>query len=392
MFFRIILCVILLVSLLSHENDAAKNKKLLAFNTYNTTTTSSAYAHLPSVKRWINSMQHNSGLMESAENTNFVSLYDNALATIFFIQEDERAKAEAILNFYLNRMNEEVLINGGLYQTRTTTGEEAQTLWMGDNAWLLISINHYKKAYGSTKYDVLGARLEKWLRSLQEKDGGLIGGKRANGKEIPKITEGIITAFNAVDGYDDFHRNILKFLKHNRWDSENSLLLAWPENPAYAYAMDVHSLCSVIFPDMSEDVLLEADRFLNQQEMTTTGVLIKGYGFDEDKDVVWLEGTAQMAMAFNEANRPELAKNLLEELDKSIVTASIVKNTKGLPYATNHGSSYGEGALWHHAHTKPALSASIWYVFAKTDFNPLALAKNKMIPKEDKFWILPAIH
>jgi hypothetical protein len=392
MFFRIILCVILLVSLLSHENDAAKNKKLLAFNTYNTTTTSSAYAHLPSVKRWINSMQHNSGLMESAENTNFVSLYDNALATIFFIQEDERAKAEAILNFYFNRMNEEVLINGGLYQTRTTTGEEAQTLWMGDNAWLLISINHYKKAYGSTKYDVLGARLEKWLRSLQEKDGGLIGGKRANGKEIPKITEGIITAFNAVDGYDDFHRNILKFLKHNRWDSENSLLLAWPENPAYAYAMDVHSLCSVIFPDMSEDVLLEADRFLNQQEMTTTGVLIKGYGFDEDKDVVWLEGTAQMAMAFNEANRPELAKNLLEELDKSIVTASIVKNTKGLPYATNHGSSYGEGALWHHAHTKPALSASIWYVFAKTDFNPLALAKNKMIPKEDKFWILPAIH
>jgi hypothetical protein len=392
MYFRIILCVILLVSLLSHENDAAKNKKLLAFNTYNTTTTSSAYAHLPSVKRWINSMQHNSGLMESAENTNFVSLYDNALATIFFIQEDERAKAEAILNFYLNRMNEEVLINGGLYQTRTTTGEEAQTLWMGDNAWLLISINHYKKAYGSTKYDVLGARLEKWLRSLQEKDGGLIGGKRANGKEIPKITEGIITAFNAVDGYDDFHRNILKFLKHNRWDSENSLLLAWPENPAYAYAMDVHSLCSVIFPDMSEDVLLEADRFLNQQEMTTTGVLIKGYGFDEDKDVVWLEGTAQMAMAFNEANRPELAKNLLEELDKSIVTASIVKNTKGLPYATNHGSSYGEGALWHHAHTKPALSASIWYVFAKTDFNPLALAKNKMIPKEDKFWILPAIH
>jgi len=39
-------------------------------------------------------MQHTSGLMESAENTNFVSLYDNALAAIFFIQEDEKAKAE----------------------------------------------------------------------------------------------------------------------------------------------------------------------------------------------------------------------------------------------------------------------------------------------------------
>lgn len=392
MYLRTTFFAILLVPLLSCENDTVKNQTLLAVNMYDTTAKSSANEHLVSVKRWINSMQHNSGLMESAENTNFVSLYDNALATIFFIQEDERAKAEAILDFYLNRMNDEVLINGGLYQTRTTTGEEAQTLWMGDNAWLLISINHYKKAYGSTKYDVLGAGLEKWLRSLQEEDGGLIGGKRANGKEMPKITEGIITAFNAVGGYDDFHRNILKFLKHNRWDSENSLLLAWPENPAYAYSMDVHSLSSVIFPDMSENALDEADRFLNQQEMTTTGVLINGYGFDEDKDVVWLEGTSQMAAAFNDANRPELAKNLIEELDKSIVTASIASNTKGLPYATNPGSSYGKEALWHHAHTKPALSASIWYVFAKTNFNPLALAKDKMMPEEDKFWVLPSIN
>ncbi len=392
MYLRTAFYIIVLISLLSCNNDKAKNQNLLAMNTYDTTAKNPASKNLTSVKRWVSSMQHNSGLMESAENTNFVSLYDNALATIFFIQEDERAKAEAILDFYLNRMDDEVLRNGGLYQTRTTTGEEAQTLWMGDNAWLLIAINHYNKAYDSTKYDKLGNGLEKWLRSLQDEDGGLIGGKRANGQEMPKITEGIITAFNAVQGYDDFHKNILRFLKNNRWDSKNNLLLAWPENPKYAYAMDVHSLSSAIFPDMSEDVLHEADRYLNQQEMTTTGVLINGYGFDEDKDVIWLEGTAQMAVAFNNANRPDLAKTLLVELDKSIVNATTATNTKGLPYATNPGSSYGAGALWNHAHTKPALSATIWYVFAKTDFNPLALAKDKMIPEEDKFWVLPSIN
>ncbi len=337
-------------------------------------------------------MQHTSGLIESAEDTNFVSLYDNALATIFFIQEGEKARAEKILNFYHSKINDEVLLNGGLYQTRTTSGEEAQTLWMGDNAWLLIAINHYKAAYGNSKYDALGNHLEKWLRSLQDTDGGLAGGIRANGAEMPKITEGIITAFNAVKGYDDFHRNILKFLKNKRWDYEKQVLMAWPENPKYTYAMDVQSLSSSIFPGMAQKAILEADRYLNEQKMTLTGTSIKGYGFDDDKDVVWLEGTAQMAVAFNDINRPDLAQNLLITLEKSLLSSSSAVLGKGLPYATNQGSTYGSGELWPHAHTKPALSASLWYVFAKIDFNPFTVGRAKQIPEADKFWLRPLIN
>lgn len=344
------------------------------------------------IKNWVYQMQHTSGLLESAEETNFVSLYDNALAAIFFIHDNQKEKAEGILNFYYSKINEEVLVNGGFYQTRNIDGEEAETLWMGDNAWLLIAINHYSDTYNSSKYDVLGKHLENWLRSLQDKDGGLKGGIRADGTEMPKITEGMLTAFNAVKGYDDFHINILKFLQNERWDAKNMVLMAWPENPKYAYAMDIHSLSSGILPGMSENVLLEANRYLNQQKTQVNGETLTGYSFDEDKDVVWLEGTAQMAVAFQSVGQTEKTAEIINELEKTFIQSTSITNAKGIPYTSNHGTSYGSTVLWDHADIAPALSSTIWYLFAKEHFNPLALGKKSNIPEIQKFWIQNSIN
>ena len=390
--YNVCLQIFLLLTLFSCDSNRSVLTNFVAVNTIKPSEESSLTSNVIAVKKWVYSMQHTSGLMESAEDTNFVSLYDNALAALFFIQEDEKEKAEALMDFYNSKIDDEVLVNGAIYQTRTINGNEAQTLWMGDNAWLLIAINHYRKTYDSDRYDRLGKHIEKWLRSLQNMDGGLKGGIRANGLEMPKVTEGIITAFNAVPGYDDFHKNILKFLKNERWDSTAKVLMAWPENPKYAYAMDVHSLSSIIFPDLAENTLLEANRYMNQQVMTMKRTTITGYGFDEDSDVVWLEGTAQMAVAFRNINRNDLAKKLLANLDKSMLLSTKLLNAKGLPYATNDGTGYGSTQLWQHAHTRPALSSSLWYIFATTDFNPFALGNDKKIPEADTFWREPLLN
>ena len=338
-------------------------------------------------KNWVFQMQHSSGLLESAENTNFVSLYDNALATLFFIKEDQKTKAEQILDFYVSKIPIELDVNGGFYQTRYTNGAGGERVWMGDNAWLLISINHYKEKYNSSKYDDLATRLEQWLRSLQQENGALLGGVNPNGTDIPLVTEGIITAFNAVPGFDDFHKNILSFIKNERWDVDNALVLSWPENPSYAYALDLHSLSSIIFPEFSENVLLQADKYWTQQEFTLSGEVISGYSFDEDKDVVWLEGTAQMAVAFNAMGNTENANQLITEIEKTIIQSTILENAKGIPYTTNHGTSYGPTVLWDHADIAPALSSTIWYLFAKDNFNPMALGRKLSIPNENQFWI-----
>ena len=338
------------------------------------------------VKNWVFQMQHTSGLLESVENTNFVSLYDNALATILFINENQKNKAEQVLDFYNSKITSELEVNGGFYQTRNTNGEAGERIWMGDNAWLLIAINHYKTQYNSDKYANLAAHLEAWLRSLQIENGALLGGINSNGSNIPLVTEGIITAFNAVPGFDDFHKNILSYIKNERWDTTNNVVLSWPENPDYAYAMDLHSLSSTILDGFSTNVLTQADRFLTQQEFTLSGDVISGYCFDEDKDVVWLEGTAQMAVAFKAMGNIGRGNELIAEIEKTVIQSTIIENAKGIPYTTNHGTSYGATQLWDHTDIAPALSATIWYLFAKEDFNPMALGRKTNIPEDQQFW------
>ena len=40
------------------------------------------------------------------------------------------------------------------------------------------------------------------------------------------ITEGMLAAFNAVNGYDDFHKGIVSFLQEKRWNEQEKLLVA----------------------------------------------------------------------------------------------------------------------------------------------------------------------
>ncbi len=335
---------------------------------------------------WILDRQQSSGLMESTEISSFTSLYDNALTVIFFIQENKRENAEKILDYYSSIADYELPKTGGFYQFRNSDGSHPERVWMGDNAWLLIALNDYSNKYQSSKYEPLALKLDSWLRSLQMDNGALKGGTNPDGTEIPNVTEGMITAFHAVRGYDEFHQNILRFLDNNRWDADLGLLMAWPENPEYAYAMDVFSLSKLIFKDLHDDVLFLANRFINEQIATLSGEQLTGYCFDEDKEVIWMEGTAQMAVAFNSIQRFDLSEKIIENIEKTIIQSPNSGDAKGIPYTANFGTSYGESELWDHADITPALSSTLWYYFAKTGFNPLEGEQKTLIPEEDKFW------
>ncbi|MBT8297249.1 MAG: hypothetical protein KJO52_02870 [Maribacter sp.] len=337
---------------------------------------------------WIVKMQSANGLLESSENTNFVSLYDNALAALVFIELNEIEGAEKIFDYFNGQVNNELLSeDGGFYQFRDSQGNNASRTWIGDNSWLLIALNKYHSVTGNERYKTMANGIEQWLRGQQDSDGGLWGGLNENGTVIPKVTEGMITAFNAVPGYDDFHQNILSFLKENRWDATHKILWAWPENPAYNHALDLHSIGHLIFEDYSPQNLLQADRFYTTQMSTVNGLEVSGYCFDEDKDVVWLEGTAQMAVAHKMSGNDFFANELLVELEKSFINSATISDSKGIPYTSNNGTSYGSDQLWHHADLTPTLSSTAWYIFAKTGVNPLALGQDKEIPSLDSFWI-----
>lgn len=339
------------------------------------------------VLKWLSNQQLSNGLLESVENGNVVSLYDNALAALVFMMRNDFEKAEKIFDFFNGRIDVELTQGpGGFSQLRNRIGIPRNHRWMGDNAWLLIALNNYRSLTGKSHYDNLITELSSWLMGLQDDDGGLFAGYNANNELLAyKVTEGNIDAFNAIGGYTEFHSNLLGFLKNDRWDADERILISWPTNPKYIYALDLHPWSYSMFNDFPITALTTANWFITTQT-ATTGANIKGFCFDEDKDVVWPEGTGQMALAFGIARMQSEKQFYLNEMERVFIKSTIDPNTAGFPYASNLGTAYGAEKLWAGADTEIAISGGAWYLFAKFNFNPFAVGRDKIIPSEDMFW------
>ena len=282
------------------------------------------------VFNWFENQQLANGLLESVEDGNIVSLYDNALAAMVFMLREDYNKAEKIFDYFNVNIDNELKYGvGGFSQFRDRNGNPNNHRWMGDNAWLLIALNNYKGKTNNNTYDNLILDITDWLSSLQDADGGLFAGYNSNDELLNyKVTEGNIDAFNAINGYTTFHNQVLGFLKNDRWDNNDKNLVAWPSNPTYLYALDLHSWSYLIFQNYPISSLTSAERFLTTQ-FTNTGIQVDGYCFDEDKDAVWIEGTGQMALALGIAEMEFEKEFYLSEIEKTLIQSSKYSNSFG---------------------------------------------------------------
>lgn len=337
---------------------------------------------------WLSQMQLPNGLLESAENGNMVSLYDNSLAAIIFTENGDYDKAEKIFDFFVSRIENEFEVGGkGFGQFRDREGvplNNTPNRWLGDNAWLLIALNNYHEKTNSDKYAKLTQKLETWIRSLQDEDGGLWGGFNEGGQQIAKNTEGILDAFIAVPGYDDFHKGILTYLEQNRYNPETKLLKA--TEGKYQYPLDLFSWGYSMLEDFPVDSLFKANLAFTSQTMTANGQEVFGYSFDRDCDTIWGEGTGQMAVAYNIAGFKEQGDFIISQMEKMMINSETFSGTKGIPYASNMGTGYGDGPLWEGVDTNIVVSSSVWYLLAKTNVDPYQSGREKNIPAADKFY------
>lgn len=340
------------------------------------------------VYQWFCQMQMSNGLIESTENGNIVSLYDNALAALVFIAKGDRLKAEKLFDFFNSRISSELNAGtGGFSQFRNADGIPNGPRWMGDNCWLLIALNNYEAEFNSTTYNNLQNHLEIWIRSLQNPNGSLNAGYDDNGLINNQVTEGMIDAYNAILGYDTFHNQLLAFLEQDRWVASNQLLLAYP-NDYYQYALDNFSWGYCAFEDFPIGTLQSSVAlFQTSKPVPTTGEIVTGFCFDIDRDTVWFEGTGEMIVAYQKAGMNSQADYYLTQMEKGLVNSSLYPNTKGIPYVSNLGTGYGAGYLWTGADIKPAVSSSAWYLFGKLHFDPMAVGYPKNCPIADRFWI-----
>lgn len=334
---------------------------------------------------WLDSIQLENGLLETSYQSDLISLYDNALAVCAFVSTEQYDRAERILQFFKARLHSEMLFGaGGYFQFRSASGPQGNR-WLGDNAWLLIAIQNYEDATHDYQFSEMRDSLDSWIRQQQDVDGGVFGGTDVNGAIIGKVTEGMIDAFNAVRGFDSFHVGVLAYLEAERWDATDQLLVSWPGS-AYYYALDNFSWGYCAFEGFPDRVLSEADRFFCTHYHLPSQQNIQGYCFDEDRDAVWLEGTSQMALAFLKSGNSERANTILTEVAKAHVIESSWPTLKGIPYATNQGTGYGNGLLWKNVDARPATAASCWFVMACNEFDPLQLNYSKTVPSSIRFW------
>lgn len=339
------------------------------------------------VLHWFHQMQNDFGLLETSYNSNVISLYDNALAALVFISNEDYENAEFIFDFFNQRIESELLQSpGGFYQFRNGEGEPYGNRWLGDNAWLLIALNNYADKTNSNTYSNLQNHLTDWIVSLQSESGGVNGGFTENNAIIGQVTEGNIDAFNAVRGYTDFHASILQFLHDERWNSEEKMLISWTNN-VYEYALDNFAWGYCVFEDFPFSTLQQADMFKCVHSASINNNAVEGYCFDIDKDNIWLEGTGEMVVAFQKSNDILAANYFLQQMEKVMLGSTGLNNTLGMPYVTNQGTGYGNGPLWQSADLEPCVSSSAWYLFGIKNFNPFEVEYHKNIPLTEQFWM-----
>lgn len=292
------------------------------------------------IYQWIVDNQLDNGLVRTTEISDYISLYDNALAAIVFSIYEDYDNAEAIFDFFDARIDTELNDEyGGFAQFRKPSGEIYDApigrRWLGDNAWLLIALNFYHEKTSSETYQTLTDNIENYIRGLQREDGGLDSGLDPSGRMMAPVTEAMIDSFSAIDFDEAFHNPLIEYLDETRYDYINKVYKAWPGNPDYEYALDVSSYGYLSWIKVDDNPL----EFADERFLFTLGD-ITGYCADEDLDAIFIEHSLQMATAYVAALEYEKATTILTEMEKTII------NDEGFPYATNSATNYGTDMLW----------------------------------------------
>lgn len=111
-----------------------------------------------------------------------------------------------------------------------------------------------------------------------------------------------------------------------------------------------------------------------EQNHRVTHHSFNGYDFNEDRDGVWFEGTAQMATAYALTSQQTIRENILQELRRAQQTPPNNGDMKGLVASCHEGVSTGFGFNYY---LRLHIGATAWNVFAHKGVNPYYLVGRK---------------
>lgn len=116
--------------------------------------------------------QQGSGLVRTDAGHNRAHIYSNALAVFAFIRVGQAGRARAILRAYRDRnLQIQAGVNAGgfqdLHQVEGTPVDGSIRVTTGNNAWLMMAINHYALVTGDQQFRDMAERLALFLADRQ---------------------------------------------------------------------------------------------------------------------------------------------------------------------------------------------------------------------------------
>ncbi|MDD5066326.1 MAG: glycoside hydrolase family 76 protein [bacterium] len=349
---------------------------------------------------WLkNQQQKSNGLVESYESGEVSYTYDDSLAAIVYILNNEQGLACKVFDFYKKEWKKEISSSGkfngfpDMYKINGRIGNNSRAI--GPNAWLLLSLNYYTVRTGDKSYlDMAGAVADWMLEFRNSYNHGLWGG--INEYKSPYIwmsTEHNLDAYAAFQGlylltrdrrYKEAAAGIRKWLESEMWNKEQGRFYNGHDDPNYATDVSSWTVMSLADRKYSSVLDFAINYAGNKQFYKPNEKEVAGFDFGgtysrspfPDKDAVWFEGTGQMVLAFDLFDRKEEARYYLEELKKAVVRSERYDDSTGLPYASNPGTPPYGG--WTMPDKPICISSTTWFMMALKDFNAFYGRNNEM--------------
>ncbi len=284
----------------------------------------------------------------------------------------------------------------GYYVEATETFVEIQQegLSTGNNAWGMIALLALHRATGDPGYLTAALRIGEFVRGFRE-DQGTYQGFRGGLDQPETPTPGIrpwasaehnldlyaaFTALAQASGDSEWTGDAghARQFVEAMWDDSIDCFRAGTIDPSTRnqapgqLPVDVQAWSALAVPAMSS--LHPETLTCAEQSHRTTDQGFTGFDFNEDRDGVWFEGSAQMALAYQRGGRPQDAAVLRLMLSQAQASPPFGDGF-GSAAASREGLTSGfESQFFRRLH----VGATAWNVFAQLGWNPFyALPVNR---------------
>lgn len=351
--------------------------------------------------------------------------YDNALALLAFLaggDPNDAARAQLLADSLIFAQQNDEIGDGRVRNTyyardlSTNTGlarhnydKYGNGTTTGNAAWALLALLRYYELYGGSQYLNAALQIGQWIVNNTyntQGPGGYTGGV-AGWEPNQEVLTYKSTEHN-IDVYVAFMK-LYEATGDSTWrqramHAKNFVAAMWNNTDGYFYTGTHPDGVTINADELPLDVNtwgvlslgevgkygrgLTFSRWNHLTQDHTTGVTLQGFDFNDDRDGVWFEGTAQMVTALQVQGVNGEANFFLNQLRLAQSNAPHA-NGLGLVAASQDGLTTGfnliTGGPWHY-YNRLHVGATAWFIFAELGHNPYwGIPTNAPIPYEGQY-------